>query len=72
MVGHLANGQSNFALLQVDDMVHQARVGQHAGQDFGVITRIDESEVRLRELVQDAAGDWVQRETTLRLQEGSK
>ncbi|HRO57915.1 MAG TPA: pilus assembly protein PilP [Burkholderiaceae bacterium] len=72
MVGHLANGQNNFALLQVDDMVHQARVGQHAGQDFGVITRIDESEVRLRELVQDAAGDWVQRETTLRLQEGSK
>ena len=53
-------------------MVHQAKVGQHAGQDFGVITRIAESEVQLKELVQDAAGDWVQRETTLRLQEGSQ
>lgn len=72
MVGHLANGQHNYALLQVENMVHQAKVGQHAGQDFGVITRIAESEVQLKELVQDAAGDWVQRETTLRLQEGSK
>ncbi len=70
MVGHLSNGRQSFALLQVDSMVHQARVGNHAGQDFGLITKVSESEVRLRELVQDAAGDWVHRETTLRLQEG--
>lgn len=71
MVGHLANGRRNHALLQVDSTVYQARVGNYAGQNFGVITRIDESEVQLQELVQDAAGDWVRRESTLRLQDGS-
>lgn len=70
MVGHLANGRQNHALLQVDKTVYQAHVGNYAGQNFGVITRISENEVLLRELVQDAAGDWVQRESTLRLQEG--
>jgi type IV pilus assembly protein PilP len=69
MVGHLSNGRQSFALLQVDGVVHQARVGNHAGQDFGVITHVDEKEVRLRELVQDAAGEWVHREARLRLYE---
>ncbi|MCM5570872.1 pilus assembly protein PilP [Burkholderiaceae bacterium FT117] len=72
MVGHMSNGKQSFALLQVDSIVHQARVGNHAGQNHGVITRVAENEVRLRELVQDAAGDWVHRETTLQLQEGGK
>ncbi len=71
MVGRLVNGRRNHALLQVDKTVYQARVGSYAGQNFGVITRISESEVQLQELVQDAAGDWVRRESTLRLQEGS-
>ncbi len=69
MVGHMSNGQKNFALLQVDNMVYQARVGNYAGQNFGMITRVTESEVQLKELVQDAAGDWTERETALRLQE---
>jgi type IV pilus assembly protein PilP len=53
-------------------MVYQARVGNYAGQNFGRITRVSESEVLLKELVQDAAGDWVERSTTLRLQESAK
>lgn len=72
MVGHLSDRRGTFALLQADGMVYQARVGNHAGQDFGVITRVSESEVTLRELVRDAAGDWVQRETALQLQESRK
>jgi type IV pilus assembly protein PilP len=72
MVGHMSNGRQSFALLQADRIVHQAEVGNHAGQNYGVITRVDENEVRLRELVQDAAGEWVQRETSLRLHEESK
>ncbi len=71
MVGRLVNGRRNHALLQVDKTVYQAQVGNYAGQNFGVITRISENEVQLQELVQDAAGDWVRRESTLRLQEGS-
>lgn len=70
MVGHLSSGKQSFALLQVESLVYQARVGNYAGQNFGVITKVSESEVKLKELVQDAAGEWVERETSLSLQEG--
>jgi len=39
------------------------------GQNFGVITGISDTEVTLRELIQDASGDWVERTSTLQLQE---
>jgi type IV pilus assembly protein PilP len=42
------------------------------GQNFGLITKIDESEVTLKELVQDATGDWVERISTMQLQEAGK
>lgn len=70
MVGQMNNGRSNYALLQVDNVVYQARVGNFAGQNFGRIIKVTETEVALKELVQDAAGDWVERETSLHLQEG--
>lgn len=72
MVGHLSNGKQNFALLQVQSLIYQAKVGTYAGQNFGLITKVSENEVKLKELVQDAAGEWVERETALQLQEGSK
>lgn len=70
MVGHLSNGRVDYALLEVDRVVYQARVGNYAGQNFGKIIRISETEVMLKEMVQDAAGDWIERESALRLQEG--
>ena len=39
------------------------------GQDFGVITQINETEVLLKELVQDPVGDWTERDSSLQLQE---
>jgi type IV pilus assembly protein PilP len=72
MVGHMSNGKQNFALLQVESLVYQAHVGAFAGQNFGQITRVSEGEIKLKELVQDASGEWVERETALRLQEKAK
>jgi type IV pilus assembly protein PilP len=72
MVGHMSNNNANFALLQVENMVYQARVGNYAGQNFGKIVRVNEGEVVLKEMVQDAAGDWNERDTALRLQETKK
>jgi type IV pilus assembly protein PilP len=37
------------------------------GQNYGRITAIEENSIRLREIVQDAAGEWVERESILRL-----
>jgi type IV pilus assembly protein PilP len=39
------------------------------GQNFGVITSIDDNQVALKELVQDSGGDWVERTSALQLQE---
>jgi type IV pilus assembly protein PilP len=72
MVGHIANSKVSTALLQVDTLVYQAKVGSFAGQNFGKIVKINDAEVFIKELVQDATGDWVERETSLRIREGTK
>lgn len=72
MVGLMRKAGANVALLQVDKVVYQARPGNYVGQNFGLITRITETEVTLKEIVQDAAGEWVERITTLQLQESKK
>ena len=70
MVGHMQKAsQGAVALVEVDKVVFQARPGQYIGQNFGRITRISETEVGIKEMVQDAAGDWVEREASLQLQE---
>ena len=46
----------------------KAQVGNHIGQNFGVVTRITETELFLTETVQDAAGEWVERPAKLILQ----
>ena len=65
---------NSFAIIQVDGSLYQVRVGNYMGQNFGVITKISESEVTLKELIQDSAGDWVEKESPLMLQgqEGKK
>ena len=68
-VGVLIKNKTGYAIIQSDGALFQVRIGNYMGQNFGVITKISESEVGLRELVQDAAGDWVERISTLLLQE---
>lgn len=69
MVGSLIQAKRVHALVQADKTLHQVRVGNYLGQNFGVITNISETEVTLKELIQDATGDWVERTSTLQLQE---
>jgi type IV pilus assembly protein PilP len=72
MVGQIADSKVTTALLQVDTLVYQAKVGNYAGQNFGKIMKISDSEVTIKELVQDATGDWIERETSLRIREAGK
>ncbi|MGV3653994.1 MAG: pilus assembly protein PilP [Noviherbaspirillum sp.] len=69
MVGLLQKGGVNFALVQADRTVFHVKQGNYLGQNFGKIARITETEVQLKEVVQDAAGDWVERDARLELQE---
>jgi type IV pilus assembly protein PilP len=74
MIGYLNVNKRPLAVIQVDDKVKQVKVGEYIGLDFGMVTQISDSEVKLRELTQDSAGDWSERESSLFLQgkEGSK
>lgn len=72
MVGSLDRNSQRVALLRVDKLLYQVRVGNHLGLNYGRITRIDETELALREIVQDAAGEWIERTATLQLQEKAK
>lgn len=68
-VGVIVKNKNGYAIIQTDGSLFQVRIGNYMGQNFGVITKISEAEVSLRELVQDPAGDWVERVSTLLLQE---
>jgi type IV pilus assembly protein PilP len=69
MVGSITRQGARFALLKVDNLLYQVKPGDYMGQNFGRITKISETDITLREVVQDAAGDWVERFSTLQLQE---
>ena len=69
MVGSLQQGDNDVALIRVDRLLYQVRVGEYLGQNYGLIKAIDENAVTLREIVQDAAGEWTERPAELELQE---
>ena len=69
MVGILERPNLRQALLRVSSNLYQVKVGNYVGQNYGIVSQITESEVTLKEVVQDAAGEWVERISTLQLQE---
>ena len=71
MVGSVNKG-TPMALLRVDNLLYQVKLGEHIGQNYGRIMKITETQIELREIVQDAAGEWIERTSTLQLQEKAK
>jgi type IV pilus assembly protein PilP len=69
MVGSVMRSGRPYALLRVDNLLYQVKQGDYIGQNYGKITRISETDVALREIVQDAAGEWIERNSALQLQE---
>lgn len=67
--------KAKHALVQVDGVVYQVGKGNYMGQNFGRVTDITDTEIILKEIVQDPTGqtaDWVERQMTLQLQEGTQ
>jgi type IV pilus assembly protein PilP len=69
MVGSVVRSGRPYALLRVDNLLYQVKAGDYLGQNFGKITKITETDITLREIVQDASGEWIERPGTLQLQE---
>jgi type IV pilus assembly protein PilP len=72
MVGSVIKKGRPHALLKVDKLLYQVGVGEYIGQNFGKITKISETEISFREIVQDAAGEWIERFSSLQLQEKAR
>ncbi|MDR3004869.1 MAG: pilus assembly protein PilP [Acidovorax sp.] len=72
MVGSLERQGRRTALLRVDQLLYQVQVGQYLGPHQGRVTQILEDRIALRELIPDEAGAWVERNTTLDLQQGGR
>jgi len=72
LVGSIIKAGQPVALVKVDKLLYQVKLGNYLGLNFGRVTRINETEVVLREIVQDAVGEWIERVATLQLQEGAK
>jgi type IV pilus assembly protein PilP len=72
MVGTLTQNQDMFALVRAGANLFRVKKGNYIGQNFGVITGIDEGQISVKEVVQDSGGDWVERSTSLQMQGGGR
>jgi type IV pilus assembly protein PilP len=73
MVGYIENKKGKYAVLQIDKVNHQVAVGMRIGQDDGLITKVTETGIVIKEKILDAADNaWVDRESKLELQETKK
>ena len=72
MVGTLSQNKDMYALVRAGASLFRVKKGNYMGPNFGVITGIDESQISVKEVVQDSGGDWVERSTSLQMQGGGK
>jgi type IV pilus assembly protein PilP len=73
MVGTLQQAKDMFAIVRADKTLYRVKKGNYMGQNFGLITDITDAEIKLKEIVQDSAGDWAERQSVLPLlEEASK
>jgi type IV pilus assembly protein PilP len=72
MLGTITQNKETFALVKAGPNLYRVKKGNYMGQNFGVITEIDEAQISLKELVQDSTGDWVERVSSLQLVEAKR
>lgn len=70
MVGTLEKQSHYWGLVQTKDrMIHRVELGNYLGENYGRILDIDEDRISLRELIQDGAGGYLERQASLALGE---
>jgi type IV pilus assembly protein PilP len=69
LIGFVNLNRIQMAVVKVEDKTKQVKLGDYIGLDFGMVTKITEQEIVLKELIQDSSGDWSERQSSLLLQE---
>ncbi len=73
IVGTLSKGLNRYALLEASSKgVYQVKAGNYVGQNFGLVTKVNDDSVEIKEIYLDANGDWAERAQKLELQETKK
>jgi len=70
MVGYLyQKGVGHAVIRSSEGKIYRVKAGNYIGLNFGQIISVAETELKVKEMVQDSAGDWTERESSLQLRE---
>jgi len=70
MVGYLSQrGIGQAVIHSAEGKIYRIKVGNYIGLNFGQVISVTETEVKIKEMVQDSVGDWSERESSLMLVE---
>lgn len=70
MVGYIFKAKVGHAVIRGPDRkLYQVKVGNYIGMNFGLIQKLSDTEIVIKELVQDSTGDWSERISSLQLVE---
>ena len=72
MLGTIRQSNEMFALVKAGPNLFRVRKGMYMGQNFGVITDIDDGQISIRELFQDGGGEWTERSSSLQMVEAKR
>ena len=68
MVGYLYRNKIGYAVIRAtDSKLYRVKAGNHMGTNFGLIQEVTDTEVKVKEMIQDSAGDWSERMSSLQL-----
>ena len=68
MVGFLEQNKLRQGLIRTSDgTLHRVKMGEHMGQNFGMITKITDNEIVMTEIIQDSSGNWIEKNTSINL-----
>lgn len=70
MVGYLQQSSIGYGVIRsTDGKLHRIKTGNYVGMNFGQVISVTDTEIRVKEMVQDSAGDWSERESILQMVE---
>jgi type IV pilus assembly protein PilP len=68
MVGYLYMNKVGYAVIRAtDSKLYRVKAGNHMGLNFGLIKEVTDTELKIKEMVQDSTGDWTERMSSLQL-----
>ncbi|MDD4929352.1 MAG: pilus assembly protein PilP [Gallionella sp.] len=68
MVGYVYKAKVGYAVVRAPDQkLYQVKVGNYLGTNFGQIKKLSDTEIVIKEVVQDSTGDWSERLSSLQL-----